>query len=157
MITSAPLVLSLFMHLRDHIGDQPAPTRLVRRAQPASSLAVEIFMEQDVVLEVRVRLHLLLATEDRTPSLVVAPEDIRQTTLQLIGDLFQAQHSSGSCGVFEPKAVAEEFIEPAQAFYDQIVHPPPDPPAPIGISTEPIPGRFSPDLFDPGSKTASHA
>jgi hypothetical protein len=48
------------MQLRDHIGDQPAPTRLVRGANPASILAVEIFIEQDVVFDVRICLHLLI-------------------------------------------------------------------------------------------------
>src|SRR5258708_40220861 len=93
-------LVGLLMHLRDHIGDQSAPTRLVRRAQPAPTLAVEIFIEQDVVLEVRVCLHLLLATEDRPTSLLVAPEDVRQATLQLVGDLFKRhplRSSAGTC------------------------------------------------------------
>jgi hypothetical protein len=84
MLSPSPAVdlVDLFMQLRDHIGDQPAPTRLVRGAKPASILAVEIFIEQDVVFDVRIRLHLLITTEDGPSSLLVASEDIRQTALQ---------------------------------------------------------------------------
>src|SRR5258706_15852339 len=103
--------VDLFMQLRDHIGDQPAPTRLVRCAQPASILAVEIFMEQDMVLEVRVRLHLFATAEYGASARLVAPEDARQTAPQLVGNLLHRLCSRGSDGAFHPKVIAEEFVE----------------------------------------------
>ena len=48
------------MQVRDHIGDQTTPTGLVRGAQATPVVAVVIFMEEDVVAEVRIGLHLLV-------------------------------------------------------------------------------------------------
>ena len=63
------------MELGDHVGDQRAPAGLMRGAQPAAGVAVEVFVEQDVVLEVRIGLELVVVAEDRAPPVLVAPED----------------------------------------------------------------------------------
>jgi hypothetical protein len=52
----------------DDVGDQAAPASLMRGAQTTTALAVEILVEQDVVLEMRIRLELLVIAEDRTPA-----------------------------------------------------------------------------------------
>ena len=63
-----PLVAPLLMQLGDHVGDQRAPARLVRSAESAAGITVVVFMEQDVVLEMRIGLHLLVAAEDGAAS-----------------------------------------------------------------------------------------
>ena len=63
------------VELGDHIGDQPAPAGLMRSAKPAAIVAIEIFVEQDVVLEMRIGLQLVGIAEDRAPPVLVAPED----------------------------------------------------------------------------------
>src|SRR5215813_8807432 len=140
------------VELCDHVGDQPAPTCLVRSPEPATSLAVEVFEEQDVVLEVRVRLHLLVAAEDRPSAVLIAAEDVREAIPQLVRDLLQRQLSSGADRTLDPKAFAEEAVILAQALDQQIVDRHPDRPAPIGVSAEESDGRFGWDIADFGAK-----
>src|SRR6266568_7952716 len=132
----------LSMQLRDHIGNQPAPACLVRGAQPASGIAVEVFVEQDVILEMRVRLHLLITAKDGTSSGLIPPENIDQAVAQLVRDLPQRQHLPALYGAFHAIILAEEFAELAQAIDIEIVDRHPDRPAPIGISAEKIAVRF---------------
>src|SRR5689334_15796541 len=96
------------------------------RTQPASGLTVEILVEQDVVLEMRVRLQLVICTKDGPPSLLVAAKNIRQTVPEIISNLFKRQQSAGPDRAFQPKALAIESAELAQAFDNQVVHRNPD-------------------------------
>ena len=50
-----------------HVGDQPRPPRLVRRAEAGAVVAVEVFVEEDEVPPVRVGLELLRSAVDRAP------------------------------------------------------------------------------------------
>src|SRR2546427_8256826 len=55
------------LELVDHGGDQSSPPRLVRRAQPATGVAVEVLVEEDVIAEVRILPHLLRGAESGRP------------------------------------------------------------------------------------------
>src|SRR6185295_14178918 len=112
---------ALFMKLGDHVGDQRAPTRLVRGTKSSPILAIEIFKEEDVVLEVRISLHLLIVSEDRPSTMLIAPEDTCQPAPQLISNLFQRQLSSGADRALYLKALAEEAVVLAQALDEQVV------------------------------------
>ena len=79
----APL---LVMQLRDHVGDQGTPAGLMRGPQAATGIAVVVFVEQEVVLEVRIGLQLLVTAEDGTSSVPVAPKDVDQAAAQLVSD-----------------------------------------------------------------------
>src|SRR5262245_10748966 len=109
------------MQLGDHVGDQRAPARLVRSAEPAAGVAVVVFMEQDVVLEMRIGLHLLVAAEDGAASLVVAPEDADEAAAQVIGNLLQRYLAAGADRTFDPELVAIEVVVLVEALDEQIV------------------------------------
>src|SRR6476659_6147656 len=70
-------ISSLFVHeLTDQIRHQPGPTGLVRCAAAAAVVAVEVFMEQDVVLEMRIGLKFFVAAEHRSPAVGAALEQL---------------------------------------------------------------------------------
>src|SRR5215471_5090084 len=94
----------------DHVGDQGAPAGLVRGAEPAAGVAVVVFVEQDVVLEMRIGLHLLVTAEDGAASLVVAPEDVDEASAQFVGNLLQRCLAAGADRTFDPKLVAVEIV-----------------------------------------------
>src|SRR5436305_26144 len=74
------------------VGDETGPARLVGGAAPAAIVAVEVLVEQDVVLEMRIGLELLIAAENRTPAVGAAEKEPEQTMTQLVGDLVERQH-----------------------------------------------------------------
>src|SRR6516164_11281759 len=59
--------LLLLRELLDEVCHERGPACLVRGAATAPVLAVKIFMEQDVILEVRIGLELFIIAEDGTP------------------------------------------------------------------------------------------
>src|ERR1700755_2449862 len=99
------------MQLGDHVGDQSTPAGLVRRPQTAAGIAVVVFVEEEVVLEVRISLQLLITAEHRAPSGAVAPEDVDHTAAQLISDLLQRSFLAGADGAFDAKLVTVEVVE----------------------------------------------
>ena len=58
--------------------DDPGPAGLVARAEAGAVVAVEVFVEQDVVAPVRIVLELLGAAVHRPPAVLVAQEDARE-------------------------------------------------------------------------------
>ena len=54
--------------LADQVGDEPGPAGLMRSAAAAAIVAVEVLVEQDVVLEVWIGLKFLVAAEDGAPA-----------------------------------------------------------------------------------------
>ena len=52
--------VGLLCELADQVSNQPGPTGLVRCAAATAIIAMEIFVEQDVILEVRIGLELLI-------------------------------------------------------------------------------------------------
>jgi len=62
--------------------DQAGPAGLVRGTYAATGVAMEVFIEQQVVLEVRVALQLRMVTEDGTRPRLVGQEDPGETTGQ---------------------------------------------------------------------------
>ena len=56
------------------LGDQPGPAGLMRRADTPSAVAMEVFVEQQIVAEVRIRLELRGFAKDRASPLGVLSE-----------------------------------------------------------------------------------
>ena len=56
------------VHL-DHLCHKPGPTGLVTGTQTSAIISVEVFIEQDIVLPVRILLKFLRPAVDRTPAL----------------------------------------------------------------------------------------
>src|SRR6185503_10518241 len=108
----------------------------MRSAAAAAVVAVEVLVEQDVVLEVGIRLKFLVAAEDGAPPVRSAPEELEQAAAQLVGDLLERQHDAGSGRAFDGEAVAIVLMEAAQVFDQQIVDLHPDRAAPVRVAAE---------------------
>src|SRR3954468_6511640 len=63
------------------------PTGLVARSQAGPVVSVEVLVEEDEVLEVRIVLELPGAPIHRPPAALVAKEDAREPPRELLGDL----------------------------------------------------------------------
>ena len=72
----------------EQLGDQAGPAGLVRRADAAAGVAVEVLVEQDVVAEVRIGLQLRSWSPKtgRRPSRP-SQEEPRQAARQFVGHL----------------------------------------------------------------------
>src|SRR5262245_55939933 len=68
--------IRLFRELADQVGNEPGPTGLVRCATAAAIVAVEIFVKQDVVLEMGIGLKFLVAAENRAPAVAPAQKKL---------------------------------------------------------------------------------
>src|SRR5271167_424919 len=59
----------------DQAGDDPGPTRLMAGADPGAVVAMEVFVEQQIVPPIRIALEFLGASEHRPPAALVAQKD----------------------------------------------------------------------------------
>src|SRR5262249_1710393 len=71
----------------NYLRHPPRPSRLVTRPQSCAVIAMEVFMEQNVVAPVRVGLELLGAAVDRPRAFFVTQEDAGEPVGDLLGDL----------------------------------------------------------------------
>ena len=69
----------------DQLRHQPGPAGLMAGAEPRAVVAVEVFVEQDVVAPVGIGLELLRAAVHRPPAVLVAQEDPREPVGDLLG------------------------------------------------------------------------
>ncbi len=67
----------------DQIGHQAAPSCLVACSQPVPVIAVEVFMEEDIIFEMGIRLEFLISAEYRPLSLWITLEDAHQPRRKL--------------------------------------------------------------------------
>src|SRR4051812_10087259 len=70
--------------LLDHASDHTGPARLVARADAGAIVAVEILVEEDQILPVRVFLKLRRAAVDRAAAVVAPHEDTDQAARDLM-------------------------------------------------------------------------
>src|SRR5262245_18867281 len=71
----------------DEEGDDASPTRLVAGADAGAVVAMEIFVEQQVIAPVGILLEFLRSTEHRPPAGFIAQEDPGQAIGDLLCDL----------------------------------------------------------------------
>ncbi len=71
------------------LRDQPGPPRLVRRPGAAAVVAVEEFVERNVVAVIGIRLQLRVLAQDRAVACGVFQEQPREAVRQFVGDLFE--------------------------------------------------------------------
>ena len=74
------------------VGDEAGPARLVRRAAPAAIVAVEVFVEEDVVLEIGIALELSIPSEDGAPAVGVTTKNVYEAATQLVSNFAKRQH-----------------------------------------------------------------
>src|SRR5262249_59435688 len=88
------------------LGDQPGPAGLVRRADAAPRVAVEVFVKQQVIPEVRVVLVFGRLAEDRPPAALVRQEDAGQAAGQLPGHALDGDEPAGACRALDLEVCA---------------------------------------------------
>src|SRR5579863_8402022 len=77
-----PFRLQQFRH-------QPRPPRLMACAKPRPIIAMEIFKEKDIILEIRIGLQFCRRAIDRPQPFVIPQEDPSQPLRKLHADLIQ--------------------------------------------------------------------
>jgi len=76
LLTNLQCVLGIQKPEKLHgLGHQPRPTGLVTGAQPDTVVAVEVFVEEDVIPPVAIALELFGTTIDGPSTVLVAGED----------------------------------------------------------------------------------
>src|SRR5262245_11016976 len=98
----------------EQLGDEAGPAGLMRGAGAAPRIAVKIFVELQVVAEMRVALQLGVIAEYRPFAVGVAQEQARQAALQLARHAFDGGETSGTAGTFDLEVVAVVVVEPLQ-------------------------------------------
>src|SRR6516225_8451091 len=78
--------------LRDKVGDEAGPARLVRSATAAAIVTVEVLVEGDIVLEMGIALELFIPSEDGAPAVRITTENLYEPARQLIGDFVKRHH-----------------------------------------------------------------
>ena len=116
--------------------DEPRPAGLVAGAEARAVVAVEVFVEQDVVAPVRVVLELGDPAIDRPAPLVVAQEDARKPRRELLRHLEQVHHAARTGRAFDLECVAVVEVILRERADDQHVDRHPDRPAPVGVAAE---------------------
>ena len=88
----------------------------MRRAEPASSVAGEIFVEEDEILEMRVSAVARIVAVARPPPLRVGQEGGGETLLDPDCRFLKGHEDSRARGALDAKGVAIEVVITAQRF-----------------------------------------
>ena len=78
--------------LVNKVDDEAGPARLVRSAASAAIVAVEVFVEEDVVLEIGIALKFSTPSEDGALAVGITTKNVYEATTQLISDFVKRQH-----------------------------------------------------------------
>jgi hypothetical protein len=89
------------MAAADHVSDQSGPACLVRRTKASTVVAVEVFVEEQVVAPPRVALDPLRVAEARPSSVAVDQEYRHQALPDIGGDDIKRDADSRSGRVFD--------------------------------------------------------
>src|SRR5262249_22780966 len=116
---------------RQQVCHQRSPAGLVAGANAGAVVSVEIFVEQDEILPMRIAMERLRAPVHRAPTVRPAKEDPAEPPRQLVGNLGERAQLARASGTLHSEAVAEVIVELAQRLDDQEVDGKPDRPAPV--------------------------
>src|SRR6187549_2184723 len=116
----------------DHVGDDPCPARLVTRSQPGAVVAVEVLVEEDVVLPGRIALELVDPAVTGPASVLADEEERDEPPAEVLADLRERSTLAGACRVLELEVVTEVPGVAEHGVDDEVVDREPDRPAPVG-------------------------
>ncbi len=106
------------------------------RADSFTGVPVEILVEENQIVPIGIRLKFRDALINRTLTVLVPQEDLRETVGELRRYLPQGEHLAGARGKFDFEIVSQIVMEFLQRFDQQVVHGKPDRTAPVGISAK---------------------
>src|SRR5215470_4039122 len=101
-----------------------------------------------MIAPIRIFLKLFDASEDRSPSLIVAQEDARKTKADLLAHFKEVHHLARSRRTFDEEIVSVIGIELKKRANDQHIHRKPYGAAPVRISSEHPRSRFGGLILD---------
>src|SRR5215831_11997500 len=116
--------------------DDTGPSRLMRRADAAAAVAVEVLVEVQVVAKLAVVLHLGIQRVDLTHAGRVLQKDSRETVRQLLGDLIDGHKMSRAGRTLDLETVPVVVVKLLKRLDDQEVDGKPHRTAPIGVASE---------------------
>lgn len=133
----------------DQPGNQSCPAGLVAGALAHAVDAMEIFIEENVVPPMGVRLKLFRPSENGTIAVFVSQKNAFQTR-RLISRLTskRVHHAPRSGGTFNFEVVSVIEIELEQGADDKRIHRKPDRSPPVGIAAEHAGVGFSGQIID---------
>src|SRR6516165_1410133 len=98
----------------DERGNGPGPPRLMAGADAGTVVAMEVFIEQQIVPPVRIPLKLVATTENRPPPVSVAQENAGQAIGNFACYLEQVDQSSGAGRALDFEVAAVIGVEVQQ-------------------------------------------
>src|SRR5688572_23870297 len=120
----------------------------MRRADTGSVVTVEVFVEEDVVAEMRIVLILALTAEYGPVAVFPAEKQACQASRQLGRNAAEIHEIAGTGGELDLKVVAVVVIELLQRLDEEVVHGKPDRSAPVGVTAEEAGGGFGRLIID---------
>ena len=133
----------IFIARLKKLRDQSRPAGLVARADAAAGVAVEIFVEKHVVLEVRIGGKLGMILQRGALSVGAFEEEAREAAGEFVGDFGDGFELAAAGGAFDFEFVAIVVMEFLERLDEEVIHRHPDGAAPVGVAAEEAVARFS--------------
>src|SRR5262244_1482311 len=108
----------------------------MRRAHAPSAVAVEVFVEENVIAEVRILEGALVQAVHRPMTVLVGEEQPRKAPGKLIGYFIDGHERSGAGGALDAEVIAIVVMELLQRFDDEEIDRKPDRSAPVRVAAE---------------------
>src|SRR5262245_35557874 len=128
--------------LLQQFGDERGPAGLMAGADTGAGVAVEVFMERDQVVPVRVALEVVVRAEHGPAPLGIAYEDRRESARELLRHVPQGHQAARAGRAFHLVSVSEIVMKLLQGLDQQEVDREPDRPPPVRVAAEESSGRF---------------
>src|SRR5215831_3052005 len=120
-----------------------SPTGLMACTQSSPVVAMEVFIEEDVILPVRVLLEFPRSAVDWASAVFVAQENGCQSSRDLFCDFEQSQIVSGTSRALHFELISIKLIQVQQTPDNEGIHRHPDRTSPVRISSKHPCIRFS--------------
>ena len=140
----------------EEFGDEAGPAGLVRGAAAAAGVAVEIFVEEDVILEVRVAGLLGMVLQDGALAVRAGEEEFDEPAGQFVGHFVEGEEFPGAGGAFDFEIVPVVVMKFLEGFDDEKVHGQPDGAPPVGVAAEKVVLGFRRPVADFLEKAVAH-
>src|SRR5262245_30630627 len=120
----------------DHVGDEAGPAGLVARTETCAAVAVEVFVEEDQIAPVWIRLELAIRAVHGPGTLLVAEEDADDALHDLPRHLEECHPDARSRRTVDREVVTVESVQREEGPHEEHVHGEPDRTAPVRIASE---------------------
>ena len=105
-------------------------------SQTTTSIAIKKLVEPEIVLPVGIKVQLLVAIVDCSPSLIISYKQVLQSVLKLFRDMTKMHVITRASRTLNLQTLTVEHVETQERFDKQKVDGKPDWAPPVGIATE---------------------